>query len=146
MIYIGLDTGAKTGFAVWDSDAKEFTRIETLDFWTAYDIIADAVWKTSGYDKTPTIVIELPARFIYSTHSGANRNTAINIATKYGGTRREAELLAARFEAMGFKVITQQPKKGGKTKMKADAFKRLTGYEGRTNEHGRDAAMLVFGR
>ena len=36
--------------------------------------------------------------------------------------------------------------KNNKTKLKSDEFKRLTGFEIRTNEHGRDAAMLVFGR
>jgi hypothetical protein len=32
-----------------------------------------------------------------------------------------------------------------KTKIKAEAFKRLTGWQGQTNEHSRDAAMMVFG-
>jgi len=32
------------------------------------------------------------------------------------------------------------------TKLTADQFKRITGWHGRTNEHGRDAAMLVFGK
>ncbi len=30
------------------------------------------------------------------------------------------------------------------TKLSAVRFRDLTGYAGRTNEHGRDAAMLVF--
>ncbi len=36
------------------------------------------------------------------------------------------------------------PRKG-MTKYSAAAFKKLTGYEGKTSEHARDAAMLVFG-
>lgn len=35
--------------------------------------------------------------------------------------------------------------KNNKTKVSADYFKKLTGWEGRTNEHERDCAMLVFG-
>jgi hypothetical protein len=31
------------------------------------------------------------------------------------------------------------------TKMKAEYFRQLTGYKGKTSEHGRDAAMLVYG-
>ena len=31
------------------------------------------------------------------------------------------------------------------TKLSAEVFKRLTGWQGRTSEHSRDAAMLVFG-
>ncbi len=33
-----------------------------------------------------------------------------------------------------------------RTKMPAEQFKRITGWTARTNEHGRDAAMIVFGR
>ena len=36
--------------------------------------------------------------------------------------------------------------KDNKTKLNADQFSRITKWEGRTNEHGRDAAMLIFGR
>ena len=36
--------------------------------------------------------------------------------------------------------------KANRTKLTADQFKRITGWQGRTNEHGRDAAMLVFGK
>jgi ABC-type multidrug transport system ATPase subunit len=36
--------------------------------------------------------------------------------------------------------------KNNKTKLDAAQFKRLTGWEGRTNEHSRDAAMLIVGR
>lgn len=32
------------------------------------------------------------------------------------------------------------------TKLTAEQFKKITGWQGRTNEHGRDAAMLIFGR
>jgi len=35
--------------------------------------------------------------------------------------------------------------KNNKTKLKADYFKKITGWSLGTNEHGRDAAMLVFG-
>ena len=35
--------------------------------------------------------------------------------------------------------------KNNSTKLSAESFKKITGYSGRTNEHTRDAAMLVFG-
>ena len=40
--------------------------------------------------------------------------------------------------------IAQAPQKG-LTKHTAESFQAITGWEGATNEHGRDAAMLVFG-
>jgi hypothetical protein len=30
--------------------------------------------------------------------------------------------------------------------MNAEMFEKITGYNERTNEHGRDAALLIFGR
>jgi len=35
--------------------------------------------------------------------------------------------------------------KNNKTKVSAPYFKSLTGYQKPTNEHGRDACMLVYG-
>lgn len=37
------------------------------------------------------------------------------------------------------------PPKNNKTKLDATKFKQITGWKERTNEHGRDAAMLCFG-
>jgi hypothetical protein len=36
--------------------------------------------------------------------------------------------------------------KNNKTKLKAAEFKKITGWSGKSNEHGRDSAMLVWGR
>ena len=33
-----------------------------------------------------------------------------------------------------------------RTKLNAEQFKRITKYQGQTNEHNRDAAMLVYGK
>lgn len=46
-------------------------------------------------------------------------------------------------EGIEFRAL---PPTKGATKMSAEAFRDLTGWRGRTSEHSRDAAMLVFGR
>lgn len=49
----------------------------------------------------------------------------------------------------GIKLYHVRPssrRKNVDLKLTAKAFKRITGYEGRTNEHERDAAMLVYKR
>ena len=38
------------------------------------------------------------------------------------------------------------PPRAGATKWDADTFARITGYKGRTSNHARDAALLVYGR
>ena len=36
-IFIGIDPGDYTGFAVWDSSAKAFVSVQTLPLWKALD-------------------------------------------------------------------------------------------------------------
>jgi hypothetical protein len=61
-----------------------------------------------------------------------------------GSIKRSCQIWEEFFES-NYTIDYQfvHPIKGG-TKLKADAFKKITGYEGSTNEHGRDAAMLIF--
>jgi hypothetical protein len=48
------------------------------------------------------------------------------------------------FKIVGIPYELVAPK-NNKTKVAADYFKKLTGYQERTNEHCRDSCMLVFG-
>lgn len=146
--YIGIDPGKKTGYAVWDSEEKEFVTIGTITFWK----VVVEVDKMLNYEEyyhdignNLTVVVEMPGRFLYARHRNVNHKTELNIAHKSGGTYREAELLIERFESLGLRVIAVRPSKKSQTKLTAETFKRLTGYTARTSEHGRDAAMLVFG-
>lgn len=43
-------------------------------------------------------------------------------------------------------VINGFAPKNNRTKLTAEQFNRLTGWTARTNEHSRDAAMLIWGR
>ena len=55
MIYIGIDCGDHTGFAVWDSEAYAFTRIETLKIWQA---LAEAYKINAAHNGKVKIVLE----------------------------------------------------------------------------------------
>ena len=62
-------------------------------------------------------------------------------AQNVGMNKRDAQLLIAYAEAHNFQVLAVRPTR---TKLKADTFKKMTGWDKRTNQHARDAAMLVF--
>ena len=62
-----------------------------------------------------------------------------------GSIKRECQLWAEWLAAVGCSYRAVSPHSKG-PKLDAAQFARLTGWPGRTNEHGRDAAMLVFGR
>jgi hypothetical protein len=140
---IGIDCGVKTGLAVWDRKEKQFAEIETYDFWSAFF----RIFGKADHEET-LIFVEDPSKnkpvFIKKGVHGGRQ--ALKIAQNVGGVKRESQLMIDGLKHAGYEVKAVRPKKGSMTKLKAEAFKQITGYTGRTNEHTRDAAMLVFGR
>ena len=61
-----------------------------------------------------------------------------------GSIKRDCSIWAEFFAETGIQNFPVKPQAGG-TKWTAKAFAKLTGWTERTNEHGRDAAMLVYG-
>ena len=61
-----------------------------------------------------------------------------------GSVKRDSTIWDEYLKSTGVAYTMVAPV-NNRTKMTADSFRRTTGYTGRTNEHNRDAAMLVFG-
>jgi len=64
-----------------------------------------------------------------------------------GQVKGTARQLLNYLEYMGCKVEKVRPLRGpvkAKAKRDGDYFNKLTGWQGRTNEDKRDAALLVF--
>ena len=62
-----------------------------------------------------------------------------------GSIKRDCSIWEEFFDLHKIKAFPIAPK-DTKTKMNAQLFARLTGWTGRTSEHARDAALLVWGR
>ena len=80
-------------------------------------------------------------------------NAGVGAAAKAGRSIGKLDGVCQRWDEdlkdMGFAVKYVNPSSRRVNldlKLKAPKFKLITGYEGRTNEHQRDAAMLVFKR
>jgi len=140
---IGIDGGKKTGFAVWDRSMHEFMKLESCDFWTAYKYVVDHFTP-----KNAELFIEDPSQNkpVFMKKGVRNNKAFSKVAQNVGGVKRETNLLIEGIELEGFDVKRIVPRKGIMTKIKAEPFRNITGYEGRTNEHSRDAAMMVFQR
>jgi hypothetical protein len=139
---IGIDGGTKTGFAVWDSEKKQFATIKTIDFWEAYE------WVCNAYSTEQCVVyVEDPAqnKRVWK-RPGMKDHEYSQKCQNVGMVKKESELMIRGLHRHGFTVIAIRPQKGSYTKMSAEAFKNITKYTGRTSEHARDAAMLVFQR
>jgi hypothetical protein len=137
---IGIDPGKQTGLAIYDRKDGKLVEVRTDDFWGVYGYV------TLHDTDRVEVVIENPALIKRPMYSRLNKvqgaSVRENMASKIGENRREAELLIEGLRQRGFTVKEVKPTQ---TKMDADEFKRLTKYQGKTNQHVRDAAMLVYG-
>lgn len=139
MIYIGIDPGTHTGMAVWDSERKQFDQIVTTKIHTALM----EVWELAKVQLI-TVVFEdarqrqyLPRERSESEYRGRLMGA--------GAAKRDAVIWEDFCKGMNIPYLEIPPRKG-MTKWSQDYFKTITGWEGRTSEHSRDAAVLVFGR
>lgn len=146
--FIGIDPGVETGFAIWNSTLKEFRLIETLTFWGVIKELEACIKidKFYGVTRDLTIVLEDPnLNKPVWLRPGQDARKHVKIAQDVGKNKRDAHLLHEWCIAHGFVVKLIQPSGKGMSKMKPEAFKNLTGWNHRTSQHGRDAAMMVFG-
>ena len=136
-LFIGIDGGSSTGFAVWDAVEQRFEKLLTTTFWEALALV-------ETYPASEVVVVvEDPAQnaplFDKGVRGARKRE---RIAQNVGGVKRESTLLADGLERKGFRVRRIRPRT---RKLDEAQFKRITHYQGRTSQHSRDAAMLVFG-
>jgi hypothetical protein len=131
--YIGIDPGVNTGLAQWDG--AELV-IDTMGFWSLVR------WMDTHDLKGCTIVIEDPNLIRPTFQRDVGRNAMLRIAQNVGSNKRDAQLLIEYAESLGLEVRRVKPTTA---KWDAGMLARITGYTGRTSQHGRDAAKLVYG-
>ena len=142
MIYIGIDTGVNTGVAVWDNRQRTFLQIETMKIHKAMELVEQYKGKAS-FEGTKIIVRVEDAR--QRTWYGYNTPQKDRAKLQgVGSVKRDCTIWEDYLADIKVEFQMVAPKNNA-TKMSSDSFKRLTGWKKPTNEHNRDAAMLVFG-
>ena len=130
-LVIGIDPGKHTGVAFCLNG--KITELFETDFWGCVDHLE--------VNSHATIVIELPStKHVWhgdAKTKGAIQRTGVNV----GSCIREAELLVAYLHRNQRNYIIQKPQ----GKVDAVKFKQITGWDGRTNQHMRDAALMCVG-
>lgn len=146
MIVIGIDPGTATGFAVWDAKERKLWRVESMLIHQAMTAVLD-IRAQKGTRELPLepgqlLVIFEDARTI-RIGGGENFNRKEKLQG-VGSIKRDSAIWEDFLEDHG---IAYQGKRWtrGTTKWDADYFKRTTGWTGTTNNHARDAAVIVFG-
>ena len=139
MIWVGIDTGTHTGLAVWEGG--HFTELVTVPLHRALERVAQLAAQHPGDVR---VVFEdarqrkwIPRERSFSQMKGR--------AMGAGAVKRDAAIWQEFLEDKGIPFDAVPPRKG-LTKWSADTFAAVTGYRGRTSDHARDAALLVFGR
>lgn len=135
----GIDGGVNTGVALWLPKKPDFEYIQTIDFWEAYNMI-------NMYPQDITaIFIEDPSFNAPTFGRGKmKKKTLDRKAQNVGGVKRESKLLGEGLARQKYVVRYIKPIKGGK--WDASQLEQYTGWTKPTNQHGRDAARLVFNR
>jgi len=137
MIYIGIDPGTHTGVAVWDPREGKFLSLQTL--W-----IHDALFLVRRLS-------EEHMRHIMVVFEDARQRTWFgkgDVSAKLqgaGSVKRDCSIWEDFCTDYGIPFRAVPPVKGA-TKVTPTYFKMISGWEGRTSEHSRDAGMLVIGK
>lgn len=134
-IYIGIDTGTNTGFAVWNKSERKFLEIKTM-------LIHEAFEKVLSYHAQHGE--DLFVRFEDArlrTWFGNKSKAELQGA---GSIKRDCSIWDDFLKDKKIHYASMAPKLG-LTKLEPQKFQLITGWKEKTSNHSRDAAMLVYG-
>lgn len=139
MRILGLDPGTHTGWAMWDTERFEFIEVRSL-------LIHEALWELESGKRDglgPHLIVMEDARlrkwFGKADADEARAGSARREGA--GAAKRDATIWDHYLTDAGFPFLKRKPVN---TKRSAEEFRRLSKWEKPTNEHARDAGMLVL--
>lgn len=134
-IFVGIDSGVKTGIGVWSKLDKAFLHMHTEPIDVAMKMVE--AWKVK-YGAAMLVRVEDARKATYGRQQDGHRLRGA------GSVMRDAKVWQDFLTRLGVDFEMVRPNKG-LSKLDVPTFTKITGYTGRTSEHCRDAAMLVYG-
>lgn len=131
MKILGVDPGTNTGVALWDTSTQRFEFVRCMAVHRALDLVGQYL------PAIPVIFEDARQRQWFG-------NTGREVLQGAGAAKRDAKIWEDFLEDKGAVYIARAPASGS-TGWNVEKFQRLTHWTERTNEHGRDAGVLVFG-
>lgn len=127
---IGVDTGTNTGFAIWDRQEQKLIECYSVMIHQAFELILK-------YPPECFVRVEDARLRKYITGGREKLQGA-------GSIKRDAKIWEDFLTDKNIPFEMVAPK-NNRTKLDHFTFKKIIGHKGKTNQHARDAGMLVFG-
>lgn len=137
---IGIDPGRETGVAViGPKPVGKLTLVGRQTFWSAYQLVLDyaAIGPVDCYIEDP-----IQNKPVWNRSLKPRQN--LKVAQNVGMNKEHGRLLIEGLESIP--NVTVHAVRPSTVKWDAALFQRITGYVGRSNQHQRDAARLIYGR
>lgn len=131
---VGIDAGTRTGVAIWDCDAQRLTMVDTMT-------ISVAMLFVMKLAKQNDVVVYLEDARLRNWFGASGREKLQGA----GSVKRDCSIWETFCKEQEIELRKVAPK-NNYTKLTSEQFRRLTGWQGRSSEHGRDAAMMVYGK
>ena len=142
MVRIGIDPDInKSGLAITMNGA--LVRVEARTFFDLCEILNSA--KNIARDVGALLMVTIEAGWLIKKqnwHPAQGRGVRDKIAKNIGENHAAGKLIARWCDEAGIPYELIPPR----GKVKSARFKRLTGWNKRTNQDMRDAVMLIWGR
>ena len=145
MIYIGIDTGVHTGVAVWDNRQRSLLYLDEIKIHRALELVKQ--WKDKCKADGAKLVVRVEdarQRKWFGHDEWKTEEERKKKLQGVGSVKRDSAIWDDFLSDLGVEY-QMVPPRYNVTKLTQEQFKAITGWKGRTNEHKRDAAMLVYG-
>lgn len=136
-LVVGIDPGVKTGFAVWCRRERRLIDVATVSALEAMDRIKAMNVAELRFE-------DARQRTWFGSSDRKQAKYGAGFREGIGSVKRDCALWEDFCARHGIKFKAVKPARGN-TKWDAANFKKVTGWQGRTSEHARDAALLVIG-
>ncbi len=132
---IGIDPGVTTGMAIYCRETKSYETITSSTITVAMETLLRFCTEHKG-----NVRVRLEDSRLRKWFANAGREKLQGA----GSIKRDCQILEEflTHHAIPFELVAP---KNNRTKLDAATFRKYTGWQGKTNEHQRDAGMLVAG-
>jgi len=134
-VVLGIDPGTTTGLAVWDLTDRQLLKVESFTILQAMQQVL--IWR----DVSELVLVIFEDARITRLGGGSTFGKKERLQG-VGSIKRDCAIWE---EFLTSHAIAFEAKKARTTKVEAKPFEQLTGWTGKTNNHARDAAMIVHG-